>query len=104
MTQHIYYGDWKIEWSKVDPVGFDFWIGKEIVIPSNSKIEVFAMKVGFFRDLNKGLLSCHQLIDLCVEQQRRTIIELVEKYSRRRHEQHITISKILGMNEITENP
>ncbi len=94
---HIHYGDWTIDWASVDPLGFDFWVGKDILRPHDLKTDIFRVKVGFFRDPNKGLKSCYHVIDLCVEEQRRVTVELVEKYSRNRHSRP-SIAEIVGRN------
>jgi hypothetical protein len=95
---HTHYGDWTIEWEPVDPLGFDLWIGKVIIHPCDDKAELFRVKVGFFRDLDKGLKSCCYAIDKSIEEQKRATIELVEKYSRNRHSRPST-SEILGRNQ-----
>jgi hypothetical protein len=92
--KHIYLDNWTIVYEQADLRAYHFWIEAQLLNPYEVTIELIHLNVGFFKDVDFGLKRCRALIDLCIVEQKRVAIELIEIYRQNRHA--LDKSKIFG--------
>ena len=80
MASSMNYRDWTISVSEAKPREFDFKIAIEIISIDNITIESIEIVVGSFADPIAGVNCCQTLIDFCISNQKRTIVETANKY------------------------
>jgi hypothetical protein len=100
MTQHVNYDNWTIYWEQADVHAYKFWIETELLKSYDGSIETIHLNVGFFRDTDRGLATCQNLINLCLQEQKRVTIGLIEVY--RQNRQYGITAKILGTTKHKE--
>jgi hypothetical protein len=82
---HIYRDNWTIVYEQADLLAYHFWIEAQLLNPYDGTIELIHLNVGFFKDVDWGLKRCRHLIDMCLMEQKRVAIQLIEVYRQNRH-------------------
>jgi hypothetical protein len=82
---YIYRDNWTIVYEQADLRAYHFWIEAQLLNPYEGTIELIHLNVGVFKEIDFGLKRCQNLIDMCLVEQKRVAIKLIEVYRQNRH-------------------